>query len=181
MHVLDGEGVAELPVAGRELSLEVRRPCVVGLGREGIGAARMPSSDAFATLGDEVVAQEDVVDGRTRGEEQLGPMALEVPDDLLRPVGLVSATDAENGLHDLGRRGPGGAGGPGGTVLEAGRAFTLPSFHPLVAGGPANPVASAEGAEAPQAALRFDDEASTFVHDMGLPERHRSPPVRCRL
>ncbi len=175
------EGVAELPVAGRKLSFEIGGPGVVGLGGEGVGAARVPAPDALSALGDEVVAQEDVVDGRTRREGQLGPMALEVPDDLLGPVGLVGAADPENGLHDLGRCGPRGAGGPGGAVLEAGRAFTLPSLDPFVAGGPADPVAFAEGAEAPQAVLRFGDETPTFVHDMGLPERHRSPPLRCRV
>lgn len=141
----------------------------------------MPASDALAALGDEVVAQEDVVDGRARREGQLGPVALEVPDDLLGPVGLMGTADPKNGVDDLGGGGPRGTDGPGGAALKAGKPLPLPSFHPLVAGGPADPVALAEGAEAPQTPLCFDDEAPTFVHDMGLRERHRSPPVRCRV
>jgi hypothetical protein len=141
----------------------------------------MPSTDALATLGDEIVAQEEVVDRGTRRQGQLGPMALEEPDDLLGSVVLVGPPDVEDGLDHMGRSGPGGVPGPRGPVQQAGRALQLPAFEPLVPGGPTDPVTPAEGAEALQAALRFDDKASTFVHDMGLLERHRSPPVRCRL
>jgi len=108
-------------------------------------------------------------------------MTLEVPDDLLGPVVVVGTPHLEDGLDHMGSGGPGRALGPRGAVLEAGRAITFPAFEPFVARGPTDPVALADGAEALKAVMHLGHKASTFVHDMGLLERHRSPPVRCRL
>jgi len=147
VHVLDGERVAELAVAGGKLPFEVCGPGVVGLGGEGVGPTWMPAPDALAALGNEVVAQEDVVDRGARRQGQLGPVLLEVPDDLLGAVVIIGASDVENGLNHVGWSSPGGALGPGRPALKPRRALTLPAPEPLVAGGPADPVALADGAE----------------------------------
>ena len=102
VHVLDGEGIAELAVTSGKLPLEVRRPGVVGVSREGVGTAGVPAPEAFAPLGDEVVAKEDVVDRGAGRQGQPGPIPLEVPDDLLGAVVVVGMTDVENGLDPRG-------------------------------------------------------------------------------
>jgi len=181
VHVLDGEGIAECPVTGGELPLEVRRPGIIGLGSETVRPAWMPTSETLTTFGNQVVAQEDVVDRSSRRQVKLWPMTLEIPDDLLGPVVVVGTPDLEDGLDQVGWSGPGGAPGPRGVVLEAGRAIPFPAFEPLVACGPTDSVVAADGAEALHAVMRLDYKASTFVHDMDLLERHRSPPVRCRV
>jgi len=56
VHVLDGEGIAELPVTGGKLSFEVRGPGVIGLGREDVWSAWMPATKALTAFGNEVVA-----------------------------------------------------------------------------------------------------------------------------
>jgi len=181
MHILDGKRVAELAVSSRELALEVGGPGVVGLGRDAVGSAWMPTTGPLAPLRDEVVAAEDVVDGRPRGEIKPGAAALEVPENLLGTVVWMSTPDIEDRVDDAARRGRRRALRPRGPVLEPRWALLLEALQPLVACGPADAIAPTEGAEALQAALCFGDEASTFLHDMDLPERHRSPPVRCRV
>ena len=51
MHVLDGEGVAEHTVPGRELALEVCGPGSVGGVSEHVGSPGMPTSDALPSFG----------------------------------------------------------------------------------------------------------------------------------
>lgn len=176
VHVLDGEGIAELTVAHGELPLEVSRPGSVGGVGDGLGSTWVPAPDPLSSLGHEIVAEKDVMYGGPRGQGELGSVPLQVPDDLLGPVVVIGPSDLKDGLDNLWRSGPWAAMWPGGVVLKPGRAFLLPPVEPLVAGLPADPVALANGAEAPETAVHILDEARTFVHDMGLRERHRSPP-----
>ena len=72
VHVLDGERVAEVTIAGRELALEVRAPALVGRIGRGVGPTGVPASDTPAALGDEIVPAQDVMDGGPRGQVEPG-------------------------------------------------------------------------------------------------------------
>jgi hypothetical protein len=176
VHILDGERIAELAVTHGELALEVSGPASVGGVGYGIRPTWMPAPDPPSSLRHEIVAEEDVMHGGPRGQRELGPVPLQIPDDLLRPVVVIGTPNLEDGLDDLGWRGPGAAKWLGGAVREPRRAFLLPSVEPCISGLAADPVALANGAEAPETAVHILDETRTFVHDMGLRERHRSPP-----
>ena len=100
VHVLDGERVAEVTIAGRELALEVRAPALVGRIGRGVGPTGVPASDTPAALGDEIVPAQDVMDGGPRGQVELGAMPLQKPADLLGPVVVVGPSQIEDRLDN---------------------------------------------------------------------------------
>ena len=144
VHVLDGERIAVPSVSGAELTLEVGAPASVGHVGRGIGSARVPTPGSLPSLGHEIVATQNVVDRGARGQDELGPVPVEVPADLLRTVVREGTTDPKDSLDDLGRCRPGAVLGSTRPVPKSLRAVSSPTVQPHVAGLAANPVVFAQ-------------------------------------
>ena len=177
MHVLDGERITVPSVSSAELTLEVGAPASVGHVGHSIGSARVPTPGSPASLGHEIVTTQDVVDRGARGQDELSSVLLEVPPDLLRTVVGVGTSHPEDGLDDFARRRPGAVLGSTRSVPQSFGTVRSPAVQPLVAGLPADPVVLAEPSETVQTPVSVLDKAGSFVHDISLRERHRSPPV----
>jgi hypothetical protein len=167
--ILDGERVAECPVAGPELAFEVGGPGGVGDvhgvgGRPGMGAPppRFPR-------GDEVVLDEDAMDGINGGWGV--ELVLKDALDLGSPP-AVAATNLEDPRHNgFGSEVRAGV-RPVGAIFQPSESLLLVAFNPLVTGAPGDPVASAELGEGEEGAFGFQDETGAFSrHGSSLP-RH---------
>jgi hypothetical protein len=178
--ILDGEGIAEGPIAGPELAFEVGGPG--GIGRiHGIG--RRPGMGATPTRlagGDEVVLNQDAMDGIDGGCD-FELILQDAPD--LRRSPAVAAANLKDAL-DYGLGGQVRAGvRPVGAILEPGEALLLIALDPFVTRGARDAIAAAELGEGKEGAFGFQHETGAFSgHCSSLP-RHgqllsqRKPPV----
>jgi len=179
--ILNGEGVAELPIAGTELALEVHGPDGVGPVHGRGGRPRVgPAASGLPRL-DQAGSSEDLVNGiHARDRIEL------LRDHLPQLAGTPSAMSAEllETSHDLGWGGVGAGFGAMGTITEALEPFSLVALDPLVTRGSADPISPAELADGVKALLGLQNEADSLIHDACTSPRHRDilrerKPLRC--
>ncbi len=160
----DRERVAVVAVARLELALVVDTPGIVGGVHRLGGLARVARILPPSLLLDHSVAGEQVADG---GSGRPGDSRMSLPQDgqelLCAPVRML-ATQLEDRLGDL----DGGLVrtpfGPSRPFREAWESFDLEPLHPLVARGPADPVAVAELRHPERASNMIPDEQTLLLH-----------------
>ena len=176
MTVLNGERIAQLPIAGSELTLEVRGPGTVGLGKDRNGRARMRTTASRLSNLDAAVALENPsdrlgarhgVDGAVTG--QLAAERTGAPTVLLAK--LEDACDrrgkcrVRTGVRTMG------------AISQPFEALFLKTSNPLVAGRATDSMSPAQLGMREVGDFRLDHEAGAFVFHGSGPPRHRALPV----
>jgi hypothetical protein len=169
MPVLNGEREAEVTIAGAELPLEISGPGSVRLFEIRERRPRVRASSARLGMVHPAVTNEDPVNRVHRGDPRGNGI---VTKQALKLTSSPPATllEQEDPFDDL-RRGCMRAGnGTSGAVLEAVEALPLKAPQPLVAGRPADPMATAEFGKGKVGHLGFENEAGAFgLHGRGTP------------
>lgn len=176
MTVLNGEWIAQLPIAGPKLPLEVRGPGTVGLRQDRNGRTGVRSTASRLAALDTTVALEDPSNRiGTRHVLDLGVTG-QLPTERAStpPVFLARLEDASHRRGWCRVRTGMRATGP---ISQPFNSLFLETSNPLVAGRAADPMSPAQLGVREVGDVRLDHEAGAFVfHGLG-PPRHRALPV----
>jgi hypothetical protein len=174
----DGERIAEYPVLGRELPLEVRRPEIVGCVGGRRHHPRVVMRPPPAPARHQAPPREEIIDGASSGPVDRRMPRGEIVEELAgSPVGVFVPGRAQQ-VGQL-RRDPvrTGVRRPA-PRREARPAVLLEPVETLIAGRSADPVAGTQLGHGVEPKPVVADELQTLVHGVGLQPRHRSDSDR---